>query len=137
MPTPQELAQQFLEHFNARSQPDLLKLVDSDVRYNGRHGDGEGIHLLQEWIGRATTTMTPRRWFGDDDVSVVEVDVEWRSPASGNVTDRATWAISFATNDNRISSISRFADVGEAITKMGLIEKDAIPEVGFPETGET
>ncbi len=137
MPTPQELAQSFLEHFNARSQPDLLKLVDRDVRYNGRHGDGEGIHLLQEWIERATTTMTPRRWFGDDEISVVEVDVEWRSPTSGDVTDRAVWAISFATSDDRISSISRFADVGEAVTKMGLIENDAIPEVELPESTET
>ncbi len=137
MPTPQELAQRFLEHFNTRNQAGLLELVASDVRYNGRHGDGEGIHLLQEWIERATTTMTPRRWFGDDDVAVVEVDVEWRSRTSGDVTDRAVWGISFAIKDNRISSISRFADVGEAVTKMGLIETDTIPEVGFPETTAT
>lgn len=134
MPTPQQLAQQFLDHFNTRSQDDLLNLVDADVRYNGRHGDG--IHLLQEWINRATTTMTPRRWFGHDDLSVVEVDVEWRSSRTGNVTDHAVWAISFAANENRISSISRYADVGEAVTKMGLLEEDAIPEMGFPDSTE-
>lgn len=132
MSTSQQMAQQFLDHFNDRNYAGLLELVDSDVRYNGRHGDGEGIHLLQEWIGRATTSFAPRRWFGDDDLAVVEVDVEWRSPKTGEVTDHAVWAISFATANGRISSIARYADVGEAVTKMGLLEVDAITEVGFP-----
>lgn len=129
MATPQQLAQQFLDNFNNRNHDGLLELVDSDVRYNGRHGDGEGIHLLQEWIGRATTTFTPRRWFGDDELAVVEVDVEWRSPKSGEVTDRATWAISMTINDNRITSISRYANIGEAVTKTGLQETDALSEL--------
>lgn len=126
MSTPQQLAQQFLDHFNNRNHAGLLELVDDDLRYNGRHGDGEGIHLLQEWIGRATTSFTPRRWFGDDELAVVEVDVEWRSPTSGEVTDRATWAISITTVNDRINSISRYADVGEAVTKMGLYEVDSL-----------
>lgn len=134
MPTPQQLAQHFLDHFNSRSQAELLDLVADDVRYNGRHGEGEGIHLLQEWIDRATTTMTPLRWFGHDELAVVEVDVEWRSPRTGNITDHAVWAISFAANEQRITSIARYADVGEAVTKMGLLEIDAIPEVGFPDS---
>lgn len=123
MPTSQQLAQQFLDYFNARDVPNLLSLLNSDVRYNGRHGEGEGIHLLQEWIGRATTTMTPRRWFGDDEITVVEVDVEWRSPRTEEITDRAIWAISFAIENDRIGSIARYADVGEAVTKMGLVEQ--------------
>lgn len=134
MADPQALAQQFLDHFNHRREPDLLQLVDADLRYNGRHGDGEGIHLLQEWVGRATTTMTPRRWFGGNDLTVVEVDVIWTSPQSGEVTDRATWAIAFAIEGERITAISRYADVGEAVTKMGLIDQDALPEIGFPDT---
>lgn len=129
MSTPQQLAQQFIDHFNNRNHAGLLELLDSDVRYNGRHGDGEGIHLLQEWVSRATTSFTPQRWFGDDEIAVVEVDVEWKSPSSGVVTDRATWAISFATTDGRISAISRFADVGEAVTKMGLQEAHSLPQV--------
>ncbi len=136
MSKPQELASRFLEYFNNRQQEELLGLVTADVRYNGRHGEGEGIHLLQEWIARATTTMTPRRWFGDDEISVVEVDVEWRSAKSGDVTDRRIWALSFATEDDKISSITRYADVGEAVTKMGLHEVDAVTEIGFPDTGE-
>lgn len=128
MSTPQQLAQQFLDHFNERNLAGLLDLLDSDVRYNGRHGDGEGIHLLQEWVARATTSFTPRRWFGDDKITVVEVDVEWRSPKTGAITDRATWAISITSADNRITSISRYADVGEAVTKMGLFEADVLSE---------
>lgn len=128
MPTPHELAKRFLEHFNTRNQSGLLDLVASDVRYNGRGGRGEGMHLLQEWVQRATTTMTPRRWFGDEEIVVAEVDVEWRSPTSNEVFDKAVWAISFAIDDGHISSISRFADVGEAVTKMGLHESNLIPE---------
>lgn len=128
MSTPQQLGDLFLAEFNNRNIDELLRLVDEDVRYNGRHGEGEGIHLLREWIARANTSMMPRRWFGNDDVAVAEVDVEWRSSKSGDVTDRATWAISFATRDERIVSISRYADAGEAVTKMGLHETNAIPE---------
>lgn len=134
MATPQHLAEQFLTYFNNRDQDALLGLVDADVRYNGRHGEGEGIHLLQEWISRARTTMTPRRWFGDEQLTVVEVDVEWKSNQTGDVTDRRVWALSFAAREERIVSITRYADVGEAVTKMGLHEVDAIPEVGFPES---
>lgn len=129
MPTPQQLAQQFLDKFNERNLAGLLEILDSDMRYNGRHGDGEGIHLLQEWVTRATTRFTPRRWFGDGEIAVVEVDVEWRSRTTGDVTDRATWAISIATGDDRITSISRYADVGEAVTKMGLHEANALSEL--------
>lgn len=125
MSTSQQLAQRFLEHFNARNRSELLSLLDADMRYNGRHGEGEGIHLLQEWIDRATTTMTPKRWFGDDELSVVEVDVVWRSSRTGEITDRAVWALSFITNDSQIIAISRFADVGVAVTKMGLMDIEA------------
>lgn len=137
MATPQQLAQQFLDHFNKRDHTSLLELLDADVRYNGRHGDGEGIHLLQEWIQRATTTITPRRWFGDGELAVVEVDVQWTSPKTGKVTDSAVWAISFAVSEGRITAISRYADVGEAVTKMGLVDEDTIPEIGFPEIHPT
>lgn len=134
MPTSQQLAQHFLDQFNNRNIEGLLELVDADVRYNGRHGDGEGIHLLQEWAGRARTSFTPRRWFGDENTAVVEVDVEWRSPETGDVTDHAVWGFSFSRSGDVISAISRYADVGEAVTKMGLLEIDEIPEVGFPDS---
>ncbi|MCA9834040.1 MAG: nuclear transport factor 2 family protein [Thermomicrobiales bacterium] len=136
MPTSKSLAEEFLTHFNARNQEGLLALVDADLRYNGRHGEGEGILLLREWVERATTTMTPRRWFGQDSLAVVEVDVEWRSPKTGEITDRATWALSIVTEEDRILAISRYADVGEAVTKMGLQPEDILPEMGFPEAVE-
>lgn len=128
MPTSRDLAQQFLIHFNARDQDALLSLLHADVRYNGRHGEGEGIHLLQEWVKRATTTMTPRRWFGRESLAVVEVDVQWRSAATAEITDQAIWAIAVAAEGDRIVSIARYADVGEAVTKMGLQPDDVLPE---------
>lgn len=136
MPTPQDLAQQFLEHFNNHDTSQLLSLVDDDMRYNGRSGDGHGVHLLREWIDRASTSMVPVRWFGDDAIAVVEVDITWRKPGSDTITDSAKWGIAFAVDNDKISSISRYADVGEAVTKMGLMEDDTLPEAGFPMPGE-
>lgn len=133
MSTSKSLVEEFLAHFNARNQDGLLALVDADLTYNGRHGEGEGVMLLREWVDRATTTMTPRRWFGHDNLSVVEVDVEWRSPKSNEITDRATWALSITTDDDHILAISRYADVGEAVTKMGLVPEDILPEMVFPD----
>ena len=130
MSTPQPLAQRFLDHFNAREREQLLDTLAADVRYNGRKEDG--TQLLLEWIDRATTTMTPRRWFGTDDLTVVELDVVWQSAQTGEATDAAIWAIAFGFTDDRISSISRYADVGEAVTKMGLVPEGALPEAGFP-----
>ena len=85
-----------------------------------------------EWVDRATTTMTPKRWFGEGDLTVVEVDVTWTSPRTGEQTDRATWAISFTFANDAIASLARYADVGEAVTKMGLVVENALPEAGFP-----
>ncbi len=136
MSTSQQLAQRFLDHFNARQTAEMLSLVHTDVSYNGRHGEGEGVQLLQEWIGRATTTMTPQRWFGQDELAVVEVDVAWRSTKTEEITDRATWALAFATDDGLIIAISRYADIGEAVTKMSLTPEDILPEMGFPEGKE-
>lgn len=136
MPTPQELATEFLTRFNNRDLDAVLALVTEDMRYNGRYGDGEGVHLLREWIERATTRMQPQRWYGADDIAVVEVDITWFKRDSDDVTDAATWAIAFATEGDKISSISRYADVGEAVTKMGLVEENALPEAGFPMPAE-
>jgi hypothetical protein len=128
MATPNTLAQRFLDHFNARERDQLLDILASDLRYNGRKEDG--THLLTEWIDRANTTMTPLRWFGSDDLTVVEVDVVWTSASSGETTDHAVWALAFGFADDKIASISRYADVGEAVTKMGLVAESAQPEAG-------
>ena len=130
MTTPRELAQQFIDTFNDRNRDDLLNILSKDLRYNGRKEDG--LHLMLEWIDRATTTMTPRRWFGTDELTVVEIDVVWKSASTGEPTDKATWAMSFTFDEGKITSLARYADVGEAVTKMGLIAEDALPEAGFP-----
>ncbi len=130
MTTPQSLAQQFLDHFNSRERDQLQSILAGDMRYNGRKEDG--TLLLMEWIDRATTTMIPQRWFGAEDLTVVEVKVVWKSPQTGETTDTAVWAIAFGFVDDKISSIARYADVGEAVTKMGLVPEHALPEAGFP-----
>lgn len=130
MATPRELAQQFIDTFNDRQRDELVNILAPDLRYNGRKEDG--LHLVLEWIDRATTTMTPKRWFGSDDLTVVEVDVVWKSARTGQPTDKATWAMSFIFDDGKVTSLARYADVGEAVTKMGLVAENALPEAGFP-----
>ena len=44
----------------------------------------------------------------------------------------ATHRLSFTFDEGKITSLARYADVGEAVTKMGLIAEDALPEAGFP-----
>lgn len=130
MTTSQPLAQRFLDHFNARERDQLMEILAPELRYNGRKEDG--MHLVLEWIDRATTTMTPLRWFGTDELTVVEVDVVWNSAHTGETTDTAVWAIAFTFDDGKIASISRYADVGEAVTKTGLVAENALPEAGSP-----
>jgi hypothetical protein len=130
MTQPRQLAQRFLDHFNARERDQLINILAPDLRYNNRKEDG--IHLVLEWIDRASTTMTPLRWFGTDERIVVEVDVVWTSASTGETTDRAAWALAFSFVDDKIASISRYADIGEAVTKMGLVAENAVPEAGFP-----
>lgn len=124
MATPQEIVQQFQQLFNNRDLDGLRALIDPDVRYNGVQGNGEGAHLLNEWVERATTTLTPQRWFGADDTVVVENLVEWRVGGQDRVTDSTTWAFAYVIADGVITSISRFTLLGEAVTKSGMHEHD-------------
>lgn len=129
MTSPQSIVKQFQDHFNARNLDDLRALLAPDMRFNGVSGDGAGRHLLDEWVGRATTTLTPQRWFGEGDVVVVENLVEWRIGDNDLVTDQATWAFAYTVADDLIQSMSRHAILGEAVTKAGLNEQAEIEGV--------
>jgi hypothetical protein len=112
----------FHDHFNAGRIDDVLAMATDDVAVGGARGRGEGRELLNEWIGRKTTTLTPQRWFGRDDLVVVEELVEWRTRRDDTVTDSTVWGIAFRVENGKIAGISRYANLGEAITSSGLDE---------------
>ena len=111
-----EIVQTFHDHFNAGRVDDVLALATEDVTIGGARGRGEGRHLLDEWVRRKTTTLTPQRWFVKDDVVVIEELVEWRSRKSGDVTDSTRWGMAYTVRDGQIAAIGRYADIGEAVT---------------------
>src|SRR5699024_8453073 len=129
MHDPNEIVQRFHDHFNAGERDALLALAVDDIAIGGARGKGSGKRFLAEWIGRATTTMTPQRWFQHDQTVVVETLVEWRSRANGDVTDTARWGIAFTVDDGRIIAMARYPGIGEAVYKAGL---DASHELDAP-----
>ena len=112
----------FHDHFNAGRVDDVLAMATDDVAVGGARGRGQGRELLNEWIGRKTTTLTPQRWFGRDSLIVIEELVEWRTRGDDTVTDSTLWGMTFTVEDGKIAGIARYANIGEAITSSGLDE---------------
>lgn len=123
-----DIVQTFHEHFNAGRVDDVLVMTTEDITVGGARGRGNGRQLLDEWIGRKTTTLTPQRWFEKDDLVVVEELVEWRTRGDGTVTDSTVWGLAFTIENGAIARIARYADIGEAVTSSGLYEKDEVSE---------
>lgn len=126
MPTPRETVETFHDHFNAGRADDVLAMAADDVTVGGARGRGQGRGLLDEWVRRKMTTLTPERWFLKDDLVVIEELVEWHSRESGKVTDRTRWGMAFTVRDGKIAAIGRYADIGEAVTSNGLQETDEV-----------
>jgi ketosteroid isomerase-like protein len=124
--SPRDIVRTFHDHFNAGRTDDVLATATDDVTIGGARGSGQGRNLLEEWVRRKTTTLTPQRWFMQDGLVVVEDLVEWRSRETGNVTDSTKWGMAFTVEDGKIAEIGRYADIGEAVTSSGL---DASHEV--------
>jgi len=126
MSDPKTTVQTFHEHFNAGERDAVLAMATDDIAIGGARGKDSGKRFLEEWVGRATTTMTPQRWFQKDATVVVEELVEWRSKSTGRITDRTLWGIAFTVDGDRITAMARYAGIGEAVYKAGL---DASHEV--------
>lgn len=130
MLSPRETVLTFHEHFNAGRRAEVLAMAADDIAIGGGRGTGSGKRFLEEWVGRATTTMTPQRWFQKDGTVVVEELVEWRSAATGKVTDSTSWGIAFSVEEGRITAMARYANIGEAVYEAGL---DDSHEIEAPE----
>lgn len=126
MLSPRATVQAFHEHFNAGRRDEVMALATDDIAIGGARGTGAGKQLLEEWVGRATTTMWPRRWFAEGDTVVIEEQIEWRSRDGDRVMDSTVWGIAFTVRDGKIASLSRYANIGEAVTSTGLDETHEI-----------
>lgn len=121
------VVQAFHDHLNDRDVPGVLRLAADDVRVGGPRGSGEGKHLLDEWVGRASITMTPKRWFRQGDVVVVEQYAVWLNPTTGEETGSQTVASVFTVHQGLITSIARYGFLGEAVHSANMDESDEIP----------
>ncbi len=123
---PVAVVQAFHDHLNDRKVEELLGLATDNVRVGGPRGSGEGRHLLEEWVGRASITMTPRRWFRAGDTVVVEQDATWHDPDTGAETGRQTVATVFAIEDGQIAAIARYGFLAEAVHSANMDETNEI-----------
>ena len=123
---PIAVVQAFHDHLNDRKVPELLELATEDIRIGGPRGSGEGRYLLEEWVGRANISMTPRRWFRRGDTVVVEQYATWRNPESGAETGSQTVASVFIVTDGRIAAIARYGFLAEAVHSANMDESNEI-----------
>jgi ketosteroid isomerase-like protein len=123
---PVAVVQAFHDHLNDRKVEELLGLATDNVRVGGPRGAGEGRHLLEEWVGRASITMTPRRWFRAGDTVVVEQDATWHDPDTGAETGRQTVATVFTIEDGQIAAIARYGFLAEAVHGANMDETNEI-----------
>ena len=120
------IVQAFHDHLNDQKVADVLALATDSVRVGGPRGSGEGKHLLEEWVGRASITMTPRRWFRADDTVVVEQMAVWHDPNTGAETGSQTVASVFTIEDGRIAGIARYGFLAEAVHSANMDETNEI-----------
>jgi len=125
-PDPIAVVQAFHDHLNDRNVSALLDLAADDVRVGGPRGSGQGKHLLEEWVGRASITMTPRRWFHAGETVVVEQNAAWHDPDTGAETGRQTVATAFTIQEGGITSIARYGFLAEAVHAASMDEGNEI-----------
>lgn len=124
---PVTVVQTFHDHLNDRNVGPLLALAADNVRVGGPRGSGEGKHLLEEWVGRASISMSPRRWFRAGDTVVVEQLAVWHDPDTGSETGSQTVATVFEIANGLIASIARYGFLGEAVNSADMDESNEIP----------
>lgn len=121
------VVQAFHDHLNDRKVTELLALATDDVRVGGPRGSGEGKYLLEEWVGRASISMQPRRWFRADDKVVVEQVATWHDPETGAETGSQVVASVFTVENGQIVGIARYGFLGEAVNSASMDESNEIP----------
>ena len=120
------IVQAFHDHLNNREVAMLLELASDDLRIGGPRGSGEGKYLLEEWVGRATISLVPQRWFRDDNTVVVEQKAVWRDPSTGAETGTQTVATVFTVRNGLLAGIYRYGFLGEAVNSVDMDESHEV-----------
>ncbi len=123
---PIAVVQAFHDHLNDHNVPALLDLAANDLRVGGPRGYGEGKHLLEEWVGRASISMTPQRWFTNGETVVVEQHATWHDPDTGTETGNQTVASAFTIQNGLITGIARYGFLAEAVHGANMDEANEI-----------
>ena len=100
----------------------LVSLSHPDVEVGGPRGTGQGVRLLQEWMGRANIHLKTRRVFHQAETVVVEQQAEWRSADGGQVTGSQTVGSVFIVRDDQIVRVVRYPDLASALRAVNLDE---------------
>ncbi|MGB3330342.1 MAG: hypothetical protein WBA46_15385 [Thermomicrobiales bacterium] len=132
---------EFHRMLEARDVAGLLALATDDIGVGGGRGRGEGKEFLAEWVRFSTISLTPRRWFRQvtaeqedrhglpgvqESTVVVEEDAVWRSPQSGREMGRMRFATIYEIANDRLASVARYGNIGEAVTTAGFYAENEI-----------
>lgn len=120
------IVQMFHRYLNDRAIDCVLALAAEDIRVGGPRGVGVGRKLLEEWVGHATSSLTPGRWFHRGDTVVVEQRAIWRDRNTGTETGAQTVAMAFTVREGYIVGIARYGFLGEAVNDADMDESHEI-----------
>lgn len=98
----------------------LMALCYPNVEMGGPQGTSRGLQTLREWVERANIRLVPRRVFHRAETVVVEQEATWHSAETGRAIGSQTVASVFVVRYDRISSISRYDDLADALNAANL-----------------
>jgi ketosteroid isomerase-like protein len=98
----------------------VAELSHPDVEVGGPRGSGRGAQLLRDWVLKASIHLEPRRIFHQGATVIVEQEAVWRSPDTGETTDRQTVASIFVVLDGLVTRVSRHPDLADALRAADL-----------------
>ncbi|MGH3148759.1 MAG: nuclear transport factor 2 family protein [Rubrobacter sp.] len=108
------------EALNAGDVERVVEISHPDIGVGGPRGSGQGTQLLREWMARAGVRLEPRRVFHQGDTVIVGQEAGWRSADTGETYGRQAVASVFAVHDDLVVSVSRYADLAEAMRAADL-----------------
>lgn len=124
MTHPVDTVRAWHEAVNAGDLERLDGLVTDDVEIGGPRGISAGRKMHHEWIGRAKINLIPLRYWTRGDAAVAEESARWMLE-NGEMTPAMTAFSAFQLADDRITSITRFETLSEALAEAGLTAADA------------
>ncbi len=113
---------------NAADAARLVAVLDEDVVLLGPRGASTGRAVVIDWLARAGITLDPCRIFGREGRVVVEQQVIWRDPETGQPGEPQIVASTFLVDADtgRVCHIARYPDLATALAAADLDASDEI-----------